>query len=115
MSVSYTAILAVGLSDFDGASEVVDLLNEYNLLSEDDKECLESEGDYYIQEILSGGGDMPTVECLNAYDGRDYYIGFPLSVREPEKFADNVKEAFDKWNKLFPNHPASIVHEVRIS
>ena len=114
MGVSYSAVLAVGLT-FDDASEVVDLLNEYSLLSDEDNQSLEEEGNYYIQEICWGHETLPNVECLDCYSGCGYYIGFPLSVREPEKFADNVKEAFEKWNKLFPNHPASIVHDVRVS
>lgn len=115
MSTSYTAILAVGLSDFDGASEIVDLLEHYNLLSDDDKEYLEAEFSDGISELLWSHDKLPRVECLNLYSGCGHYIGFPLSIREPEKFADNVKEAFEKWNKLFPNHPASVVHEVRVS
>jgi hypothetical protein len=111
MGVSYSAVLAVG-REFDEKYDVEQFVREYLTLSDEDEAYIDDEG---ISEFLYSKKDWPTCECLDLYHGDPYYIGFKLNPRDTERFAENVADAIEKWNKMFPNHPAEIIHTVRIS
>lgn len=111
MGVDYRAVLAIGL-EFEDANECVELLREH--LTGEDLQSLEDEGDSYISEITYNHDKLPLVECLNCYSGYGWYVGFWVNVRDVERFSENVAEAIRKWNKMFPDTPAEIIHTVRI-
>jgi hypothetical protein len=114
MSTSYTAILAVG-KEFDYVGEVVDFLKEHDLLTEEDVECLEDEGDSFIQELLYDKPNMPSCESLNCYSGDGYYLGFNISCRSPEQFEKDYERGMRCWKALFEDVPAEVIHTVRVS
>jgi len=112
MGVSYRPVLAIG-AEFEDASECVDLLR--HLLSADDLLTIGDEGDSFISELTINMMYRPAVKCLNLYSGYGWYVGFDLSVRDVEKFSENVADAIQKWNEMFPDVPAQIIHTVRVS
>lgn len=113
MGVDYTAVLAYG-KEFDEAYEVVEFLTERNVLTREEIDEMEGEGDSYISEICYSHASLPNCDCLNAYSGYGYYLGFKISCRSPEEFEKSFNEAKEKWAAMFPNDPAEIIHTVRV-
>lgn len=111
MGISYAAILAVG-KEFDEVCELEEFVREHLALSEEDEEEIEAEG---ITEFLHNKEGWPDCECLNCYHGDPFYIGFKINPRNTERFAESVSDAIEKWDRMFPNHPAEIIHTVRVS
>jgi len=108
MSVDYTAVLAVG-KEFDEQGEAEDFLRENGFLRDVTEEEMEDEGlTELLPEALQGS-------CLNYYYGYGFYLGFHISCRDVESFKKNYEEGVEKWDKMFPNTPAEIVHTVIVS
>lgn len=109
MGIDYRAVLAVG-KEFDDDSEVEDFVRANLTLTEEEEEILDEDG---ITEALYNRGDLKC-ECLNAYHGSGFYLGFKLNPRNVERFAEDVSDAINKWNALFPNDEAEIIHTVMV-
>lgn len=108
MSVDYTAILAIG-KEFDERSEAELFIVNNKLATEEEIEEADGLSEWlYNHDKLDG-------DCLNHYSGNGFYVGFDISCRDPESFAKSFAEGMDKWNALFPNSPAEVVHTVCVS
>lgn len=112
MGVDYKAILIVG-KRFDEIGEVVDFLNGHNVLTEEEKQEIEECGDGIILDMFYGSGDELLCECLNAYSGDDYVLGYNLDVRDAAAFAVNTQLSIAKWESWFGTEP-DVIHAVKI-
>lgn len=112
MGVDYRAVLVVG-KRFDGVGEVVDFLNQHNILTEEERQEIEECGGGIIQDMFYGSGGELTCECLNAYSGDDYVLGYKLDVRNAQAFAMNTDLSIAKWESKFGTEP-DVIHAVKI-
>lgn len=112
MGVDYIAVLAIG-KEFESEDEIQDFLDDNNFeFSDHAKIYIEENSLYEFFEDRCDGGIV--VELLDYYNGNHYYLGFPLSVHNVERFSEDVFEAIHKWDALFPNNPAEIIHTVKV-
>lgn len=111
MGVDYRAMIYVGKA-FEDSSEAEQFIRDNVGFTEDEEELIK---ECDLQELVYGenrfnlGGDM-----INCYSGYGFILGTELSVADPEKFAEQYHEAVSKWNKLFPEHPAKLIKEVKV-
>lgn len=105
MGTVYKAVLAVG-KEFNEKSEGLDFILSHMSLS--DQEVEDWENDFW--EMLDAFGG----ECLNCYSGDYGFVGFTVSVRDPEAFQKSFDSAMDEWNKHFPSVAPDIIHTVKV-
>lgn len=114
MGVDHSAVLYVGKL-LEGYSEVISFIEEYYNFTEE-----EVDG---IEEFLysTKHKELSKIECssLNYYVSREesyYVLGISIlrATREPEKFAEAVKNAKDTWNSAFPNSECEVISEVKV-
>ena len=119
MGVDYNVVLYVGKL-FESHSEVISFIEEYYDLTEEELEEIEVEG---IEEFLysTEHKELIKIECgrLNHYVSREesyYVLGTSIlrATREPEKFAEVVKNAKDTWNSVFPNSECEVISKVKV-
>jgi len=110
MGVDYNAVIAIGKTFYD-KDEAQEYLMSANILSETDIEEIEVDG---FEEWLYNNGKI-NGECLNCYTGDYYYIGFDISVCNPETFRKSFEEGMKQWNQLFPSVAPDVIKTVRIS
>lgn len=110
MGIDYHAIVAIGKT-FDDKSEAQDYLESANILTEADLDEIEDDG---FEEWLYNN-DKIGGQCLNCYSGDYYYIGFDISVRDPESFRKSFEDGMEQWDKLFPSDPPDVIKTVRVS
>ena len=111
MGVSYQAMLYVG-KQFESAGDAEEFIRDKIGFTDEEEQELEEVGlqeMMYCKNRFNLGG-----ECINCYNGYGFLLGTELSVRQPETFVRQVEEAFAKWNALFPDDPAEIIHTVKI-
>jgi len=119
MGVDHSAVLYVGKL-LEGYSEVISFIEEYYNFTEEELEEIEVDG---IGEFLysTKHKELSKIECsrLNYYVSREesyYVLGTSIlrATREPEKFAEAVKNAKDTWNSAFPNSECEVISEVKV-
>lgn len=108
MGVNYSAVIAIG-KEFDDKYEAQQFLEDNGILSEKDLEEIDEEGlsEWLYNNDKIGGGRLN-------YSGDYYYVGFDLSVRDPESFRKSFEEGMEQWDKLFPNDPPDMIKTVRV-
>lgn len=119
MGVDHSAVLYVGKL-LEGYSDVISFIEEYYNFTEEELEEIEVDG---IEEFLysTKHKELSKIECsqLNYYVSREesyYVLGTSIlrATREPEKFAEAVKNAKDTWNSAFPNSECEVISEVKV-
>lgn len=108
MGIDYRAVLGVGTT-LDTKYEVLEFLEENGLLPEEEREYLEENG---VTEYSHASGIE--VVGLDAYRGEGFFVGYELSPRNPEVFADKVKAAISDWKHYFPEVKAEMIHTVKV-
>lgn len=112
MGIDYNAVLAIG-KEFNDRSEAQEFLEGSGVLSEDDLDDIENGdglGEWLYNNDKVGGG------ILNYYSScTPYYIGYDISVRDPEAFQKSFDDAMTQWNQLFPSVAPDVIHTVRVS
>lgn len=110
MGVYYNAVIAIG-KEFDDRYDAQQFLEDHGVLSQQDLENIEKNSFsewLYDSDKISG-------QCLDLYRGDYYYLGFDISVHNPEAFRKSFEDGIAKWNKLFPNDQPDVIKTVRIS
>lgn len=113
MGTSYTALLYVG-KQFDDQHEAEEFIRDTIGFTDEEERAIEENG---LSGLLYGDNRFNLDgDILNYYtDWGGFVLGTQLSVRNPETFMMQVEDAFSKWNALFPDTPAAVVHTVRVS
>lgn len=110
MGVDYSPVLYVG-KEFAGADEAKDFYEKFFLITSEDENVIAECG---LEELLQDRGLDGTI--LNCYNNNGFVLGINIgsSVRNPERFAEDIGDAIITWEELFGNEPFSIIHTVRI-
>ena len=114
MSTNYGVILAVG-KQFENDEEVIEFIQSFGTqaFSEEDFEQMDDLGleDFFYSNDYFSGLDC---ETINYFTGYGRVLGYRLSIRPPEAFAENVKEAQAKFKAHF-GIEGDIISTVQVS
>jgi len=111
MGVNYRAMIFVG-KHFDSAHEAEDFLRDNIGFTDEEEREIEEDG---LQEFLCCVNRFSLDgEVINCYSDYGFLLGTELGVSQPEMFGKHYSEAVEHWNKMFPEHPAQLIREVKV-
>lgn len=111
MSIDYNSILAVG-KIFDNCDEAEQFFLAKANLSRVQLDEIKREG---FEEFISSHeiDSWPTGGMINAYTGRDFWLGFGIDTSSVEKYLTSSHYGINTWEKLFGETP-EIINEVYV-
>lgn len=109
MGVDYNAVVGIGKEFYD-KSEVVDFLEQYNVLDDEDRDQIDADG---LSEWLYNNEKVDG-RLLNYYSGDYYFVGYELSCSSPEAFKESFDDGMKRWAKLFVGIAPDVIKTVQV-
>lgn len=111
MGIDYRPMLGYG-KVFDTLGETLDFLRDSDKI-----DLTEEEWDAFLEDPTEGdiGDDGLCLRCLNAYSGRDWFLGWEISTfGSAQEALSEIEETYTVAEAFFGVDNFKLIHEVEI-